>query len=382
MGSSEDRLKTSTNLFSLELYQALRKDGENLIFSPIGLQILIAMTLEGADGKTANEIAKVLHHSKNDKEILEGYKAMINSLVHPYLETATRMYVENTLEIKKNFKSLTSEYFQSEINPQDFNNNPQGSRRDINKWAEEKTNHKIIDLLPQGSIDADAKLIMINAIYFYAQWKSKFEKKNTVEMNFYVTPKKTVTVNMMSTNKPLVFMENQKLDAKIVKLSFLDEAFSMIIILPNKMDGLPAMENKLKSVNLAEVISSHQYQTVNLMLPRFKIEKTIDVSDWLMQHTPIVFSDKANLSGITDGLLSISKVVQKAFIEVNEAGAEAAATTGIVVMPRSRTVAQEMKCDHPFFFQIIKDDLTLFRGALTEPEIEKRPSSKEKIPHL
>lgn len=383
MARSEKPLNSAVNAFASELYQAVRSDGGNSIVCPFTLQILLGMVLEGADGKTANEIAKVIHHSKDDKEVLKGYKNMISSLECPSILIVTRLFVEKTIEIKRDFKSLTSKYFSCDFDGRDFIKKPEDSRLAINKWVEEITNQKIIDVLPPGSVDADAKLVMVNAIYFYSQWKIPFERENTIVMPFYVTPERTVDVNMMVARKPFNYMESAKLDAKIVQLLYVDETFSIIIILPNKVDGLSQIESKLKSIDFYKELSTPDDRTVNLMLPRFRIERTMDLNDSLRQKMPAAFSEKANFSGITDGHLYITKIVQKAFIEVNEEGTEAAASTGIVASARSLRIVQDMKCDHPFFFQIVKDGMILFQGALVDPVEEKKPTidfHKEKIP--
>nr|XP_024216379.1 serpin B4 isoform X3 [Halyomorpha halys] len=333
MASSENQqLTASSNMFALNLYQDLRKDGENLIVSPIGLQILLAMALEGANGKTETEIASVLHHSKNDENILKGYNSMMNGLQDRALNIATRLFAEKRFKIKPTFLSLSSKYFLSDIKGEDFEGNPDGSRININNWAEEKTNHKIKDLLPPGSVTKDTRLVMVNAIHFKANWKKSFDRKNTVDMPFYVTPDHSVDVPMMVKREAKFrYMESQKLGAKILELPYEGDMFSMFIILPDKLDGLSKMENKLKSVNLNEEFASLYEQTVNVMVPRFKIEKTLDLNDVLMKTIPSAFRG-ANFSGIADEPLEISKVLQKAFIEVNEEGTEAAAATAFLIV--------------------------------------------------
>ncbi|CAH1399236.1 unnamed protein product [Nezara viridula] len=335
------------------------------------------MTLEGADGKTENEIANIIHHSKNDKEMLKAYKAVINSLESPNLKIATRMFVNKAVEIKSDFKALTSEYFSCEVNRKDFKKRPEECRIDINKWVEKKTSQKIKDLFPEDSIHADDSLVMVNAMHFYAEWQTRFEKENTIVMPFHVTPHRTVNVRMMVACKSFHYVESEKLDAKIIKLLYSDEVFSIIIFLPNKLEGLSETENKLKSIDLFEELSTLNQRTVNLMLPRFRIEKTIDLNNLISQQVPTAFTDKANFPGITNGPLNISKIIQKAFIEVNERGTEAAAATGIVLTPRSRKTVEEMKCDHPFFFQILKGGIILFQGALIEPDPERYPTILE-----
>lgn len=358
MASSENQqLTASSNKFALNLYQDLRKDGENLIVSPIGLQVLLSLALEGANGQTETEIASLLHHSKTDEKILDGYKSMINDLgKNRDLKMATRLFVDKLFKLNPNFVSVSTKYFLSEVKGEDFQNNPEGSRVDINEWAEEKTNHKIKDLLPKDVVTTDTRLVMVNAIHFKANWKKMFDKNNTIDMPFHITPNDTVNVPMMVMREgKFRFMESSNLGAKILEMPYEGGVFSMLILVPLELDGLAAMENKLKSINLEEELNSLYEQTVNVMVPRFKIEKTLDLNEVLMKKMPSAFSDAANFSGIAEEPLAISKVIQKAFIEVNEEGTEAAAATASIIRMRRAIIEDPptVLCNHPFAFLIV-----------------------------
>ncbi|CAH1397096.1 unnamed protein product [Nezara viridula] len=371
MASSEvQQLTATSNMFALKLYQDLRQDGDNMICSPFGLQVLLGMALEGANGKTETEIAAVLHHAKNDDKVLKSYSFLIKSLENPVLKIATRLFVEKHFKLNPNFLSVSSKYFLSDTKGEDFERNPDASRININNWAEEKTDHKIKDLLPQGSVTKGTRLVMVNAIHFKADWKKRFDRKNTIDMPFYVTPDQTVNVPMMVMREgKFRFIESANLGAKILELPYEGDKFSMFILLPHKLDGLFEMESKLNHINLEEEFNSLYEQTVNVMVPRFKIEKTLDLNDVLMKQMPSAFRN-ANFSGITDEPLEISKVLQKAFIEVNEEGTEAAAATVVHLVGYSLRSSPRptFKCDRPFIVLLVRNpNFVLFMARVVNP---------------
>jgi serpin B len=151
---------------------------------------------------------------------------------------------------------------------------------------------------------------------------------------------------------------------------------SMFIILPNEKNGIGNLEKKLATMNLTDISKNMWSTEVNLALPKFKIEETIDLKDALTKlGLGEIFDErKANFGGmiqVGSGNLYVSKVVQKAFIEVNEEGAEAAAATGMVMMMRCSLVGPPptvFKADHPFIYILAeKKDTQLFTGRLSKP---------------
>ena len=175
------------------------------------------------------------------------------------------------------------------------------------------------------------------------------------------------------------YRELHQLDAKRLMIPYKGDRLSMVIILPNKKDGLLKLEEKLRSVELSEIFNQKTaMETVSLSLPKFKIDSTHDLIDPLTKiGIQDMFDQKnADFSGMSEAKeLFVSKMIQKAFIEVNEEGSEASAATAAFMDVRSATKTKtkplQFTCDHPFLF-MIKDHLTgviLFSGKITNPII-------------
>nr|ATU82942.1 secreted Serpin protein [Pristhesancus plagipennis] len=358
-----------SNKFAINLYQTLKKPNENIIVSPISVQIVLALAYSGAKSNTAKEIASVLHLPDNLDEVLKGHKLLIQSLENPVLKVANKMFIEKTLGVKSDFQKNALNYFSADAGQVDFIKNAEAARNLINNWVLEKTNDKIKDLLAPGVVDAFTRMVLVNAIHFKANWLKQFKPELTHDQDFHVSTTEKVKVKMMEMKSDFPFRYHRELDAKILELPYSGNEFKMVIILPNKIDGLNEVENKLATINLNEVLSGLHSVTVNVKIPKFKLESTIELKDILIKMgiKDIFDEGAADLSGISDERMYASKVIQKAFIEVNEEGTEAAAATAMVNgltaslgshQPRPITFI----ADHPFLFLLKKQNNILFLG--------------------
>uniref|UniRef100_A0A224XRJ3 Putative serpin n=1 Tax=Panstrongylus lignarius TaxID=156445 RepID=A0A224XRJ3_9HEMI len=363
-----EALTEGSNKFAIELYQALKKPNENLIVSPISVQIVLALAYTGAGGNTATEIAKVLHLPENLEDVRKGHKLLLEQLQDPVLNLATKIFIEKTLNVKPEFQEGASKYFQSDAGLMDFIGNSEKARQEINQWVEQKTNNKIKDLLAQGTVDSLTRMILTNAIHFKANWASQFNENLTKDDDFYITPDNKVKVKMMFKSAKFPFKHHPELKAKILELPYENKEFKMIIILPDEINGLTEVENKLSALNLAEILPSLYEVTVNVRLPRFKMEKTMQLKETLTQLgiKDLFDEGKANLTGIADSLYA-SSAVQKAFIEVNEEGTEAAAATALIFrLTSARYVPppEDFYANHPFIYVLLKNKTVLFIGGV------------------
>ena len=260
------------------------------------------------------------------------------------------------------------------------------SRTAINEWVEEQTNKKIKELIPERSIDASTKLILVNAIYFKADWDVKFCKSRTYEQDFHVSPTQKVQTDMMhSTAKYGMLRSVTELNgATALEMPYKGKRMSMIFLLPAiglhaTYSSLGDLEEAMLKVNdLNSILKFEQKSVVDVTLPSFKLESQLDLVEPLKQlgMTDMFDEAKADFSGMTGGTnkhLFVSQVVQKAFIEVNEEGTEAAAATFVGFMETSAAGSPppppRFTCDRPFMF-LIRDNLTgmiLFSGQVTDP---------------
>jgi serine protease inhibitor len=296
------------------------------------------------------------------------------------LNSANRIYYSIDNFLHKTYVQSTRELFLAEPIGMNFGRAEQ-SRTAINQWVEEETNKKIQELIPEGSFNALTKLVLVNAIYFKGNWDVKFDKSKTQKRDFHVSPTQTVQTDMMfSTNKYGMLSDVKDLQgATALDMPYKGKRLSMIFLLPNhNHNSLADLEEAMSKVaDLNSILRFGRKTKVKVTLPRFKLESQFDLVQPLMQlgMTDMFDENKADFSGMTGGTnkgLFVSQVAQKAFIEVNEEGAEATAATFAVVQSRSGWVyppTPTFTCNRPFMF-LIRDNLTgmiLFSGHVTDP---------------
>lgn len=261
----------------------------------------------------------------------------------------------------------------------------------INDWVEKITQSKIKDLIKPDMLNSLTRLVLVNAIYFKGDWASKFDIKKTADevglfhihniqlnqhilQDFHLDDGSTKKVPMMRQTKKFEFAILDELSASMLELPYTGDRLSLQLVLPRRGNNLAALEQKLRTADLQQLFDSNRgEEKVAVTLPRFKLEQTISLTDQLQQlgMTDMFVGGKADFSAI-DGSrnLYVSEVVQKAFIEVNEEGSEAAAATGAVMMMRSMPMPpEEFRADRPFLF-FLRDKLTgmlLFQGRVADP---------------
>ncbi|MDD1660997.1 MAG: serpin family protein [Methanomicrobiales archaeon] len=376
----------SNSRFAFDLYRNLSRDpdsaGRNLFFSPFSISSALAMTCEGARGVTAEEIRSVFHFPGNDTARRLGFQeiaAGINGAQKgSTLSTANALWAERTYAFLPGFVQILRGYYGADATNLDFIRNPEDSRMTINRWVEDHTNQKILDLIPKGAITTLTRLVITNAVYFKGTWELQFDKNLTKEEDFRAAPGRTVKVEMMERTGKNAFFGYQETDQlQVLRMPYergSGTGLSMLIILP-KGDTLPPVEDVLTLQMIQEITGALQYQRVNVHLPKFKLETEYSLSETLggMGMRSAFDPGAADLSGM-DGTrnLSISEVFHKAFVEVNEEGTEAAAATAVVVgltSAREGPPVPEFNADHPFIF-LIRDDQAgtiLFLGRVTNP---------------
>jgi serpin B len=286
---------------------------------------------------------------------------------------ANRLWGQNGFQFRADYLEFVEQKFAAPLGQLDFVNSSEPSRKTINDWVSDKTHERIKDLLPQGSISSETRLVLTNAIYFKADWKHEFAKQLTKDQAFTTPGGSRVNVPLMSLEKSLPYMEDE--NVQVVELPYKSSDLSMVVILPKQVDGLPEVESSLSFEQLSQWVSSLSQEKVELSLPKFKLECEFSLSSALKQlGMPKAFSAGAEFGGMTsEAELRISDVVHKAFVEVDEKGTEAAAATGVIMATRAAPIASQPKvfrADHPFLFLIRQQQsgAVLFLGRFSEPQ--------------
>ena len=260
----------------------------------------------------------------------------------------------------------------------DYITNVEKAREEINNWVEKKTNNKIKDLIPPGVLSSDTRLTLVNAIYFKGLWLEQFKQKETFPGSFFVSQNEEIKVEMMHQKAEFKYSESEELACQILEMPYIGKKMSMVIFLPKETHGLAKLEGKMTYDKLNESLSSLMYASldeVEVFLPKFKLTQQFDLNDVLskMGAKEMFIPGKADLSGISSQSLFVSKVVHKAFVEVNEEGTEAAAATAVgVALMCMPLPAPIFKADHPFLFLIRHNEsgAILFLGRLVKPNHE------------
>jgi len=376
-GASQEKVNAvvnANNQFALELYSKLNEEnaGKNIFFSPYSISVALVMTYEGARGQTAEEMQSVLHFPA-DPEVRRPAFARIYNQINKRgkkykLSTANALWAQKDYPFLDEYFNTVEKYYGGKVTNLDFVGDPENSRITINKWVEAQTNNKIKDLIPKGVIDAATRLVLTNAIYFKGTWFKQFDKKNTVERDFKISPTNSVKVQMMHLDdKKAKFNYTETKDLKILELPYSGGDLSMLILLPK--DSIEQLESELTIENLNNWTARLKEEEVSIYLPRFKFETKYFMAKTLREMGMSSAFGNADFSGMTGRRdLYISNVIHQAFVEVNEEGTEAAAATA-VVMKEAAMMKKLFNADHPFIF-IIREKETgniLFLGRVSDP---------------
>jgi serpin B len=363
---------TANNRLAFDLYRRLREEEGNIFFSPWSISSAMAIALEGARGETRSEMRAVLHLPGEERRLAFArlYNEINKKDKRYELATANAVWAQKDFQILDAYFDVIEKYYGGNVENLDFIGDTEGSRKTINGWVEGKTKEKIKDLIPQGAIDGQTRLVITNAVYFKGQWVKQFDLKNTQESEFRVTPDKAVKVQMMNL-RDAKFKYAEDETVQILELPYAGEELSMLILLP-KEDSPDNVESILAAERLDEWRASIKEEEVDVYLPRFKLETKYGLVEnfkelGMRQAFDPGQADFSAMTGRRD--LFISRIIHQAFVEVNEEGTEAAAATGVVMTLTAMPTKKIFMADHPFIFIII-DRTTgaiLFVGRVANP---------------
>lgn len=369
------------NKFAFKLFHQVQGGTTgNQFYSPFSISTALAMVYAGAKNETAIQMSQTLNFESTDK-FHSDYKHLLGKL-HDGTDGKIKLNIANGLWAQKDFKFLDTYFdmvksnYASELKNIDFTDNVEreATRNEINAWVEKNTNNKIRNILSQGDLNALTRLVLVNAIYFYADWATPFKKELTKTKDFTFIDGSKDTVPFMKQGGRYNYYEDSKIQA--LEIPYKDDKASMVILLPNTSNGISELGKSLDYKYYQKIIESLQSTDVSLSLPKFKMDFKFELGSTLSQMgMPLAFSQTgADFSGMTGSRnLFISKVIHQAFVNVDEKGTEAAAATAVTM---ERTMAPKhvepkiFNADHPFIF-LIKDNTTgsiLFMGKIMKPE--------------
>src|SRR5438132_3977451 len=337
------------------------------------------MTWAGAKGRTEQEIARVFHFTLPPGDLPRAFGelaerfAQIEKQKHISLRIANSLWCQRDYPFLKPFLDLNRTQLQAELGSVDFDHHTEAAREEINRWIERKTQDRIRELMAPGQVTPVTTLVLCNAVYFKGKWVTQFDPKATATNVFFPRRGQRVAVPMMS-GKMKVRSQSPG-DLTLLVLPYTGNDLSMVILLPEAVDGLGALEQRLDAKELTSwlaALDQARESEAIVVLPKFKLNCRLNLKDDLAaMGMPSAFKPGADFSGMTSAeKLWISDVVHQAFVDVNEEGTEAAAATA-VAMTRSASASHTplFRVDHPFLF-LIRERQTgsiLFLGRVVDP---------------
>jgi serpin B len=363
--------------FALSLYAELRVARGNLFFSPHSISTALAMTIGGARGNTETQMAQTLGFSLDQERLHPAFAALearlgaVQQRGHVELNVANALWPQRGYELLEAYLALTKRHYGVLITPLDYRA-AELARATINAWVVEKTQGKIEELIGEGVLNELTRLVLTNAIYFKGDWARPFEPDATSTAPFWVKPDQSVDVPMMTQTSTFGYAKTIGMTA--LEMPYAGDELSMIILLPDQVDGLPELEANLTVENLAQWTRQLRPIEVRVFLPRFQMTSQFSLKNTLtsMGMVDAFDASAANFSGMDgrESWLYIGAVLHKAFVDVNEEGTEAAAATAVIMMARAAVMEPPtFRADHPFIF-LIRDNGTgsiLFLGRVADP---------------
>ena len=377
-------LVDGNSAFALDLYHAVleKEDVDNFFYSPYSISLALAMTYAGARGETAQQMADTLHFVLPDDKLHPAFNKLDMELASRGEGAAGkdseefRLNIVNAIWGCKDYPFLTefldtlAENYGAGLRTLDFYNETERSRQIINKWVSEQTEERIKDLLAKGDIVQDTVLVLTNAIYFNGAWLHPFEENLTQEEAFHLLDDTTVMVPMMRQTESFGYTEGENYQA--VELPYDGGELSMVILLPREGE-FESFEAELDAQQVANIVDDLSHASVALTMSKFNYESKVYLRKILSEMgMPVAFTTRANFSGIAGPQSNpwIDNVIHQSFVDVDEAGTEAAAATVVVVVESAMPGEPvEVMIDRPFIFLIrdIPTDSIIFIGRVLNP---------------
>ena len=378
-GTEMKTLVEGNTAFALQLYGKLRSAEGNLALSPYSISSALAMTYAGARGQTAQQMEQALHfdQSKTDLHALFGRldKVLKAAQGSNELNIANSLWPQKKYPFREEFLNLLRKNYGATVTPLNYEREAEQARMTINQWVDDKTRHKIAEIIAPRVLDELTRMVLVNAIYFKGTWAAPFPEFATQPDKFYTKPDTTITAPFMHKHGRFSYGENDQL--QLIALPYAGRQLEMLVLLPRSRDGIGQLEDSLTAASLSAWTSGMRDQQVAVTLPKFKMSSGFNLAKTLaaLGMKDAFDMDRADFSGM-DGKshwLYISAVLHKAYIDVNEQGTEAAAATAVIqtlgAAPRPAEPPRVFRADHPFLF-LIRDSMTgsiLFMGRVAQP---------------
>ena len=371
LSTRQSEFVTTGQEFSLNFIDRVQQESEkDYVISPLSMQFLLGMILDGTDKNTADQICNTLGYGKGEvKEVNEFCRTMMDQL--PKLDKNTKLAIANAIIVDDgwplydSYKKDVQKYYDAEVSNLDFSKTKESAAK-INKWCSDHTEGLIDKILEET--DPDMLAYLLNALYFKSVWSTPFVKSLSAKEDFTYAGGKVDKVQMMKTERDMDYVKTEVCDA--VRLPYSNGAFSMIVLRPMKGNGVSEVTKWLANNGLDAVMNGFRERKVELWLPSFETKFHINLNQILAaMGMPDAFDgSKADFSKMSEYALCLSFVNQDAYIKVNEEGTEAAAISSAGVYKNTSVSIPEepliFHADKPFLYLITEKSsgAVLFAG--------------------
>lgn len=387
--STVEKLAADNAAFGFDLYQQLRKaqPEANLFYSPHNLSHVLAMVYGGAEGETEGQIKETLRWELAGEKVHSTFN-MLDSILQQklpqrqrekggdepenVLETANGVWSQKGMSLKADYLDVLASHYGTGVRPTDFKASPEEARTAINDWAEKKTKGNIEDLMPEGSVSPQTRMVLTAAIYFRGRWGSTFDEKKTAEADFQNLGGETATVQMMHQRNRRGWSYTEGDNYEAVELPYGNGAYGMVVVVPDK-GAFETVETSVDGDFAQSVFDGLEGSAVDLKLPTFEVSGQFSAKKHLaaLGMTNPFSKENADFSAMTsDRELFLDDVLHKARVSVDEEGTEAAAASaaamGVTGLPGGEPDWKKVRVDRPFLFMIrhADTDTILFIGRV------------------
>lgn len=320
------------NEFAVNLFKT-QIDMQSKVISPLSVSYLMGMLANGADGDTQKEILALLGVGDVTLQTLnESYRALLNSTATADKQTtiniANYIAADKHFSLKSDFRNTVGKMYDAGVESLDFSSSKAVDK--INQWCSKQTNGMIPKIVDQ--LSASDVAVLMNAIYFEGTWETPFEKELTKEENFRGYTRDIKRVQMMHQEDNFSYLNNNTFEA--VTLPYGNRTYNMTVLLPKEGVSIEEMMKQLDAQKIGSLYRDMEKCVVDLKLPKFTTSTEVVLNDAISKlGAPSIFTGAANFKNMSDASIFISKMLQKAKIEVSEEGTKAAAiTAGMVAM--------------------------------------------------
>ena len=375
LSDAQHEMVNNNNSFAFSLYNKTMGMNSRVV-SPLSVTYLMSMLANGADGETQKQILATLGWAGEGiqqpslQDINDYSRMLIEKTAR--LDKAVTVEIANYVAVNKEFK-LNSKFQKSverdyKAGVESLNFTSPSTLKRINDWCNDRTHGMIPSII--NELDPDAVSYLMNAIYFNGTWKDKFSKEETKQEMFRGYTRDIQYVDMMHRHGEYFYADGDGYSA--VSIPYGNGAFRMTVILPSEGSFLRDVMASMDGGKFQELQRSMEKCNVDLKIPRFTTEVDLPLNDIISAlGAPLIFSSQADFSQFARGDFYVSKMFQKAKIEVSEEGTKAAAVTAAIMMMSAMRPEKKRNvvfhADSPFAY-IISENSTgsiYFMGQYT-----------------